>query len=104
MVNNNDVLSQFLNQYIKPILVEVIDNKFKEYIPPPQPEPEDKRFISRKQAAKKLGICLAKLDQLAKAGDLKRYRNGGIVRFLETDIDTFLTTFQKGKRNLPIPI
>ena len=80
----------------------LLDLKHK--VPPPKPEPEDKRFINRKQAAKKLGVCLAKLDQLSKAGDLKRYRNGGIVRFLESDIDTFLTTFQKGKRKLPIPV
>lgn len=87
---------------LQALIIDSVNVCLKRHIPPPQPEPEDKRFISRKQAAKKLGICLAKLDQLAKAGDLKRYRHGGIVRYLEADIDTFLTTFQKGRRRLPI--
>ena len=97
-------LKIFIASIVKPILREAIAESLKEYLPPPKPEPEDKRFVGRKKAAEKLGICLAKLDQLAKAGDLQRYRNGGIVRFLESDIDAFLTTFQKGKRKLPIPI
>ena len=100
-MNNLVVISK---EDLQALIIDSVNVCLKHHIPPPKPEADDKRFISRTQAAKKLGICLAKLDQLAKAGDMQRYRNGGIVRFLESDIDTFLTTFQKGKRKLPIPV
>ena len=97
---NDIVLISIPETTIKNIVEQAVRKALAEHIPP-TPTPEDKRFISRKEAAKKLGVCLATLDTLAKEGDLTRYRHGGIVRYLEKDVSEFLTVFQKGKRKLP---
>ncbi|HLP06446.1 MAG TPA: helix-turn-helix domain-containing protein [Paludibacter sp.] len=49
--------------------------------------PDDgKQLLTRKEAADLAGVCLATLDNKVKAGVLRKYRTGGIVRFLHQEV------------------
>lgn len=63
-----------------------------------KPTNKDGEFLTRRQAAQELGVCLATLDNLVKTGRLKKYRNGSIVRLKRSEVETFYSSFQKYQR------
>lgn len=52
----------------------------------PSKEPPKERFLSRKEAAKMLGVSLPTLDDLSKNGILKFSRLGRIKRYKYSDL------------------
>jgi excisionase family DNA binding protein len=58
-------------------------------------------LLTRKQAAKMLGVCLTTIDSMSKKGVLKKHKSGGrIVRFRKEELFTAFKTYQKYQRGL----
>ena len=98
---NDIVLISIPETTIKNIVEQAVKKALAEHLPQ-NPDMNDKQWISRKEAAKKLGVCLATLNNMSNAGDLPRHRYNGGVRYLVKDVDNVFAVFQKGKRKLPI--
>jgi len=49
-------------------------------------------YMSRKEAAKYLGLCKTTIDNLSKEGKLKKYysKDGKFVRFKKEDLDNYI--------------
>ena len=97
-MNPTDSLRLLLQQLIKPIVSEAIDEKLREHLPAPRPEADDDRFITREDAAKLLGVGLCTLDKMCKSGGLQKHRNGSIVRLKKSEVLETFKTFEKRKR------
>ena len=57
--------------------------------PPVQPfpsEPNLEGYVTRREVAKMLDVCLTTVDHLSNAGILRKYRNGRVVRFLRAEV------------------
>jgi hypothetical protein len=48
-------------------------------------------YISRKDTAKKFGVCLNTLESRTKAGLIKSYRFGRSIRYKRTEVEAALT-------------
>lgn len=61
---------------------------------------EGKPLLTRREAAELAGVCLATIDNKVKSGVLKKYRTGGVVRFLHQEVlNAFSQSlFDNGKR------
>lgn len=61
---------------------------------------DGKQLLTRKEVAELTGVCMATIDNKVKAGVLKKYRTGGIVRFKRQEvIDAFSQSmFDKNSR------
>lgn len=60
----------------------------------PQPETE---FVTRKQAAKKLGVSLPTLSDWTKTGKVKGYRIASRVRYKLNELEQSLSQIQTGR-------
>ena len=52
----------------------------------PSSEPSDKEYMTRREVAGLLDVCLTTVDHLSNAGILRKYRSGRIVRFLRSEV------------------
>jgi excisionase family DNA binding protein len=50
------------------------------------PSTEGKQLLTRKEAADLAKVCIATVDNKVKAGILKKYRTGGVVRFRHQEV------------------
>lgn len=78
-----------------PQLQELITNAVKAalagLIPPQAPSAEEKKFLSRKELCKQLGITYPTLDRLVKSGVLPTYRVGQRrIVFKKEDVEKYL--------------
>jgi len=49
--------------------------------------PDDgKQLLTRKEAAALAGVCISTIDNMVKAGVLRKYRTGGVVRFRHSEV------------------
>lgn len=55
-------------------------------------------FLSRKQAAKMVGVALTSIDRYASEGLLKKHRNGNLVRFKKSEVLNAFKSFEKWQR------
>ncbi len=63
----------------------------------PKSENFKDEFITREEAAEEMGVCVTTIDNLAKEGRLKKYRNGGrIVRIKKSELIEVLQSFKGG--------
>jgi excisionase family DNA binding protein len=54
-------------------------------------------YITRHEAAVELGVCITTIDNLAKNGLIKKYRNGGrVVRLKRSELGAAFATFKGG--------
>lgn len=47
---------------------------------------DGKQLITRNEAAELAGVCIATVDNKVKAGVLRKYRTGGVVRFKRQEV------------------
>lgn len=99
IMDNSDALGLFLREHIKPIILEAIEEKLRQHLPPPKPQADDESFLTRSEAAKVLGVGLCTLDKLTKYGNLQKYRNGSIVRLKKSEVLEAFKTYEKRKRH-----
>lgn len=57
-------------------------------------EEKQDRYITRNEAANIAGACVATIDNWAREGYIKKYKNGNVVRFKLSELEDFL----EGKR------
>ena len=95
----NIVLISIPETTIKNIVEQAVKKALEEHLPPPKPEADDERFITRGEAAKFLGVGLCTLDKLCKFGNLRKYRNGTIVRLRKSEVLKAFETYEKRKRH-----
>ena len=50
------------------------------------PDPSQQEYLTRREVADILDVCLTTVDHLSNAGVLRKYRSGRIVRFLRTEV------------------
>jgi hypothetical protein len=55
-------------------------------------------FLSRKQAAKMVGVALTSIDRYSNEGLLQKHKNGQLVRFKKSEVLKAFKTFQKWQR------
>ena len=56
-------------------------------------------LLTRKQAAKTLGVCLTTIDSMSKKGVLRKHKSGGrVVRFRKDELLSAFKTYQKYQR------
>lgn len=98
-MSTTDSISLFLREILKPIISEAVDEKLRQHLPPPKPEANDETYLTRTEAATVLGVGLCTLDKLCKFGNLKKYRNGSIVRLKKSEVLEAFKTYEKRKRH-----
>lgn len=59
-----------------------------------KPKSIQDEYVTRHQAASELGVCLSTIDNLAKAGSLKKYRTGRIVRLKKSELMEAFKSFK----------
>lgn len=55
-------------------------------------------FLTRNQAAKLLGVCLATIDNWTKQGRLTKHRINSVVRYKKSELLDSMQTIEKYKR------
>lgn len=61
-------------------------------------EQEPKEYLSRKEAAKLLGVSLVTLSEWTKTGKVQGYRIASRVRYKRAEIETSLSAIQTKRR------
>lgn len=84
-----------LKAVITEVITGLIESKSNKVVLHEQQEP----FLSRKEAAKILGVSLTTLNLLTKSGDIKGYRLGGSVKYKAKDLDVSLKQINAPKSN-----
>ena len=94
------VLISIPESTIRNIVEQAVRKALSESPCDPTPSTEGKQLLTRKEAAKLVGVCLATIDNKVKSGVLKKYRTGGVVRFLHQEVlNAFSQSlFDNGKR------
>lgn len=54
-------------------------------------EPLPAEYLTRREVADILDVCLTTVDHLSNAGVLRKYRSGRVVRFLRTEVTTAIS-------------
>lgn len=54
--------------------------------PSPSSQTQQQEYLTRREVAELLDICLTTVDHLSNAGILRKYRSGRVVRFLRTEV------------------
>ncbi len=54
-------------------------------------EPSPAEYLSRREVADILDVCLTTVDHLSNAGILHKYRSGRVVRFLRAEVLTAIS-------------
>lgn len=67
-------------------IIENTISKLIEITPPPVKDEPGPEFVTKAKAAEILDCSTAILDQMSREKKLKKYRFGGAVRFLKSDI------------------
>ena len=80
------VLISIPESTIQSIVEKAVRKVLAESQAPPFPAADGKELLTRKEAAELAGVCLAALDNKVKSGVLRKYRTGGIVRFLRQEV------------------
>ncbi len=66
-----------------------------------QPKPQQKDgYITRHETGAKCHLCVQSVDKLAKEGILVKYRIGGRVLFLESEVDAAMKQVVMRRRKL----
>lgn len=71
---------------IRSIVEQAVRKVFAETQALPAVPDEGNQLITRKEAAKIAGVCLATIDNKVKGGVLRSYRTGGIVRLKRQEV------------------
>lgn len=84
---------------LEQIVAKVVKEAIEKVVPPEKDQFADyPEWLTRRQTANILNICLSKLDLLAKEGRIQRYRNQSLVRFKKEEIVAFYKTYEKWAR------
>lgn len=65
------------------------------------PDSMQQEYLTRREVADILDVCLTTVDHLSNAGVLRKYRSGRIVRFLRTEVMAALGNIRQAKWKLP---
>lgn len=65
------------------------------------PDSKQQEYLTRREVADILDVCLTTVDHLSNAGVLRKYRSGRIVRFLRTEVMAALGNIRQAKWKLP---
>ena len=84
LILDGATMEEFVN-ILEARLVSLIEQKILTVI---QDKTERKEtFLTRKEAAQKLGVSLSTLHALSKEGTVQSYRLGGQIRYKESEIE-----------------
>ncbi|MDO8366898.1 MAG: helix-turn-helix domain-containing protein [Saprospiraceae bacterium] len=75
-------------------LLTQISNQSLPQVVPAQMQHQD--YLTRREVAEFLDICLTTVDHLSNAGILRKYRSGRVVRFLRTEVVQAISGSKKG--------
>jgi len=94
------IILTFDSEQLNKIIQNAVRSVISENPSSPAVTHNGQQLLSRKEAADLVGVCLATIDNKVKAGVLKRYRTGGIVRFRHQEVvDAFSQSlFDNNKR------
>lgn len=79
----------------------VVDQKFQSLLSILQQQQEERQpkdYLSRKEAAKLLGISLVTLSDWTKTGKIQGYRIGSRVRYKSAELETSLSAIKTTRR------
>lgn len=95
------VLTSIPLETIEERFSNVVEQKFQSLlsaIKEQKQEQQPNEFLSRKQAAKLLGISLVSLNEWTKTGLIKGYRIASRVRYKRAEIETSLCAIKTNRR------
>ena len=95
---NDIVLISIPETTIKNIVEQAVKKALAEHLPQKPENEDDERFLTRRNAAKLLGVNTVTLDKMCKEGTLQKYRHGTLVRLKRSEVMNFLQTYEKRKR------
>jgi excisionase family DNA binding protein len=81
-------------EYSDEELTELVANAVERVMQKWQKEPQEPKYLSRKEAAKKLNISDVTLSAYKKQGKVKGYYLGGKMLFLESDLEAALVSIE----------
>lgn len=71
------------------VITDIVRTEIKS-LPLKEIKPEANVFITRKDAAKRLGVSLVTLNEWTKTGILKGYSIGSRIRYIESEVESAL--------------
>lgn len=95
------VLTSIPLETIEQRFSNVVEQKFQTLLVTLQQQQTDKRpteYLSRKEAAKLLGVSLPTLNEWTKTGLVQGYRIASRVRYKRTEIETSLSKIKTQRR------
>lgn len=81
--------SNVVDQKLHTLLTAIKDQKL---------EQQPKEYLSRKEAAKLLGVSLVTLNEWTKSGVVQAYRIASRVRFKRVEVEASLQRIKSGKK------
>ena len=95
---NDIVLISIPETTIKNIVEQAVKKALAEHLPQKPENEDDERFLTRRNAAKLLGVNTVTLDKMCKEGTLEKHRHGTLVRLKKSEVLNVLQTYEKRKR------
>ncbi|HVI43495.1 MAG TPA: helix-turn-helix domain-containing protein [Chitinophaga sp.] len=94
----NVLLSAIPVEELKGMIAEAVNNELTKHLNPVNPQPTGNELLTRKEAAKILGISLPTLLDFTKSGKITGYRIGTRVRYKRSELEQSLKQIQSVKK------
>lgn len=94
----NIVLSPIPIETLKAELTETLIKELQKQFSLIQPQTANAEYLTRKEAAKLLGVSLPTLNEWTKEGRIKGYRIASRVRYKRNELEASLSQIITGKR------
>lgn len=85
------IFSQIPIEQLKTELSNAIKTELQTYLSNLQPPKQETEYLTRKEAAKVLGVSLPTLNEWTKTGLVQGYRIASRVRYIRSEIETSLS-------------
>ncbi|WP_246496290.1 helix-turn-helix domain-containing protein [Chitinophaga varians] len=93
------VLSSIPVDELKEMIAAVVNQELTKHLPPANQSPISNDLLTRKEAARLLGISLPTLLDYTKLGKITGYRLGTRVRYKRSELEQALTQIKAAKLN-----
>lgn len=94
----NVILSSIPVDELKGLIAEVVNQELTKHLTPANQSPASNDLLTRKEAARLLGISLPTLLDYTKLGKITGYRLGTRVRYKRSELEQSLTQIKSAKQ------
>lgn len=84
------MVEYFIEQKIKDVMSKAKEEMMNEILEKLSNRRSDKVWMSRREAADYIGVCVSTIDNLVSSGRLEKFKIKSSTRFKRTDLDRLL--------------